>query len=268
MSEGGQVSRIYSYLFEEVETERIMATPEMILLFNKLRSGNKLFKSYFKKIFLINLSCFLVLVGMVFGIKKKGILKLSKTLLLLMVTNSSGTFILAILRLTVLIHIAERIKSDLPIVSLRNKLRSLFVSRIMTVISNLSTFLKIANILNIILSTHISLSPKAPLPLRMNCAVSWLYMSHFYFFIHYLKRMSEGELNPDQLREIITEHKKVLYSDIKGIESRECLICFCYFNPTDTIIQLNCDEKHLFHEICLRGWFQVKNKCPICKKLS
>ena len=38
------------------------------------------------------------------------------------------------------------------------------------------------------------------------------------------------------------------------------------FTERDEIIPLPCDEKHYFHEPCIKDWLKQNNNCPLCKK--
>jgi hypothetical protein len=46
----------------------------------------------------------------------------------------------------------------------------------------------------------------------------------------------------------------------------ECAICMVDFTETDDIIPLPCDEKHYFHQDCIKQWLEQNNNCPLCKK--
>lgn len=45
-----------------------------------------------------------------------------------------------------------------------------------------------------------------------------------------------------------------------------CSICLLDFDSQDSVTQLNCNAKHIFHEACLRRALEVKLSCPICRK--
>eukprot|EP00347_Sterkiella_histriomuscorum_P023508 403334381 len=44
-----------------------------------------------------------------------------------------------------------------------------------------------------------------------------------------------------------------------------CAICLVQFEDEDVIEELNCNHRHIFHPQCLRGWFEKKKQCPLCK---
>ena len=45
-----------------------------------------------------------------------------------------------------------------------------------------------------------------------------------------------------------------------------CPICMVDFAESDEITPLPCDEKHYFHNECIKLWLEKNNKCPLCKK--
>ena len=47
------------------------------------------------------------------------------------------------------------------------------------------------------------------------------------------------------------------------IKNDICVICFCQLN--DTVIQTTCN--HQYHLQCITQWHQIKNVCPLCKKV-
>ena len=44
-----------------------------------------------------------------------------------------------------------------------------------------------------------------------------------------------------------------------------CAICMMDFSTSDSVIILRCNDKHMFHELCIKGWLNVKNTCPNCR---
>jgi hypothetical protein len=46
----------------------------------------------------------------------------------------------------------------------------------------------------------------------------------------------------------------------------ECAICLMSINPGESIYQLPCSDKHIFHKGCLEKWASVKKTCPTCRK--
>lgn len=54
-------------------------------------------------------------------------------------------------------------------------------------------------------------------------------------------------------------------------ETKSCIICFENFNQADDVINLNCHERHIFHEKCIEQWMKSDTtsntlQCPVCRK--
>jgi hypothetical protein len=47
------------------------------------------------------------------------------------------------------------------------------------------------------------------------------------------------------------------------IKNDICVICFCQLN--EVVIQTNCN--HQYHLHCIEQWYQIKNTCPLCKRV-
>lgn len=45
----------------------------------------------------------------------------------------------------------------------------------------------------------------------------------------------------------------------------ECCVCLEEFKAAETVITLPCNNKHVFHENCIKGWLESNNSCPLCK---
>lgn len=44
-----------------------------------------------------------------------------------------------------------------------------------------------------------------------------------------------------------------------------CAICLELFDENSKVIQLNCDEGHIFHAACLEKWVVKRQQCPLCR---
>jgi len=44
-----------------------------------------------------------------------------------------------------------------------------------------------------------------------------------------------------------------------------CSICACDYQEAESIIVLSCDERHFFHEECIKRWLRINANCPICR---
>jgi len=59
-------------------------------------------------------------------------------------------------------------------------------------------------------------------------------------------------------------------SDLGGqVQSRSrplCSICLDRFVSGDDVWILPCDERHIFHDSCIKSWLRKNNSCPLCQK--
>ncbi|EAS01923.2 zinc finger (C3HC4 RING finger) protein (macronuclear) [Tetrahymena thermophila SB210] len=46
---------------------------------------------------------------------------------------------------------------------------------------------------------------------------------------------------------------------------KECSICLNDYQNDETIVILNCDSKHIFHQQCIETWVKQKDECPLCR---
>lgn len=69
------------------------------------------------------------------------------------------------------------------------------------------------------------------------------------------------------------------YSTFMLSEARDCPICFEQFNDKSEVVQLNCNDNHIFHYECMEkylisldrreaqtGESRVGRPCPLCRK--
>jgi len=45
-----------------------------------------------------------------------------------------------------------------------------------------------------------------------------------------------------------------------------CSICLDRFNSGDNVWILPCDERHIFHDNCIKSWLRKNNSCPLCQR--
>lgn len=46
---------------------------------------------------------------------------------------------------------------------------------------------------------------------------------------------------------------------------QHCAICSRVFPLSSPVVTLACNEKHTFHENCIKRWLRVQSCCPICR---
>jgi hypothetical protein len=61
---------------------------------------------------------------------------------------------------------------------------------------------------------------------------------------------------------MIFKLKKKAYKEGQGFD-KECTICFEEFKSKEEVLQTPC--KHIFHQKCIKPWFEKVSKCPNCR---
>lgn len=63
------------------------------------------------------------------------------------------------------------------------------------------------------------------------------------------------------------DYQKMSEFQNSNYQSNTCNICLDEYEPKDQLMVLTCDDKHYYHQDCIRKWLtENSNKCPICKK--
>jgi Ring finger domain len=88
--------------------------------------------------------------------------------------------------------------------------------------------------------------------------LKFLLILFIVFFVIYvivyrrLKRRSERSMS----LLVINSLSRVKFSALlnQGEPDEECVICFNEYKDEDIVSRLDCNQKHMFHEECLRSW--------------
>ena len=51
----------------------------------------------------------------------------------------------------------------------------------------------------------------------------------------------------------------------ESIVGDQCMICMEEIELGRNMMRLNCDGQHFFCQVCIRGWFEDHDTCPICR---
>ena len=70
--------------------------------------------------------------------------------------------------------------------------------------------------------------------------------------------MSRG-LSPARIKQF--QHFKA----DESLVGEKCSICMEDFKAGRRLIRLDCEGRHVFHQVCIEGWFAGKTTCPNCR---
>ena len=70
--------------------------------------------------------------------------------------------------------------------------------------------------------------------------------------------MSRG-LSPARIKQF--QHFKA----DESLVGEKCSICLANFKAGRRLIRLDCEGRHVFHQVCIEGWFAGKTTCPNCR---
>ena len=113
----------------------------------------------------------------------------------------------------------------------------------------------------------------------IRCLSWWIFIVVFVLFallygcMHVLSsRMSVNKnlaKKIPELKKILTKkaHKPTEEDLKKNPDNNECVICFDDFmEDGKEIVELDCNNKHVFHLECLEKWIEKNNNCPMCRE--
>ena len=91
------------------------------------------------------------------------------------------------------------------------------------------------------------------------CCKNYISNNEFIF----LERLSHSYSSSSKNTEIILESVRLNEVENLSPDKKRCCICMEYFKKNDKIINLPC--VHMFHNNCIRPWYNENYSCPICK---
>ena len=86
-----------------------------------------------------------------------------------------------------------------------------------------------------------------------------------YMMFQEFKEDYQQRQRSKRLQEKLKGMKYEVYVSAWGKLEDICAICNEEFNDEELVIMLPCDNKHVFHESCIKTWIKQKTICPICR---
>ena len=83
-------------------------------------------------------------------------------------------------------------------------------------------------------------------------------------------RQTEGSPSRGLSATTIKRLKRLTFSSAAQAASpdslTQCSVCLEHYEEGDKLLVLPCDDRHNFHEACIRPWLQRTNTCPLCQR--
>jgi len=97
-----------------------------------------------------------------------------------------------------------------------------------------------------------------------------LVLSLLYFVQVAAPRQTEGSPSRGLSATTIKRLKRLTFSSAAQAASpdslTQCSVCLEHYEEGDKLLVLPCDDRHNFHEACIRPWLQRTNTCPLCQR--
>lgn len=80
-----------------------------------------------------------------------------------------------------------------------------------------------------------------------------------------LKKQRKDKINNMKIKDMLLKAASFKLSPQDILAKEECPICFAEFEPDQNILQLPCNDKHVFHADWIGEWVGRNNTCPLWK---
>lgn len=72
---------------------------------------------------------------------------------------------------------------------------------------------------------------------------------------------------PLPVPEILNSLNRTKYLGHHDSMGLTCAICWSDFKDNEVVTPLSCDNRHLYHTVCIEAWIKKgNNSCPLCRK--
>ena len=127
----------------------------------------------------------------------------------------------------------------------------------------LSDLMARASVLERVIHRHGPMLPLEELEIMLlQIQLMQLEQTQLHLALELSMQETEATPPPEPPKRVVMKHYLVSQAECR--EGRECAICLSNFEYHEQgVISLKCG--HLFHESCVRQWFQEHHTCPICR---
>lgn len=259
------VRRINNFLFEEVETEHILLSPEINSLFAKIRQLTPMYRRQM----LVGFACNLIYSTTIlffFRIYRTtyDLYKFFSHYVLLSISLFLNS-VAFLCKIFIVNYYVKHINVNDRIQRLITTTRRLVFSRIYVWSVKIGHLLFLVNFVELIFSFTFMMMFESTQITILNLLLSLGFIVRTFLNIKDMSKVYNAELTDSIVFEMIGDLKSVSVANEKILRYKECFICFTEFVQGDLVKELSCFGKHTFHELCLFGWFKHKSICPLCK---
>jgi hypothetical protein len=259
------IRRINNFMLEEVETERMLLSPEIYFMFNKIREMTPIYRKHMIIGFISNFVYTTMIAIFLYVYRNSYDLHRFSSHLFLLVVSMVLNFVAFVCKLFIVRYYIWHVNPNDRHRRLLETTRRLVFSRVYIWSRRVGQFLFGVNFIEIVFSlmfifmhemTHITL---------LNLTLSVIFLTRMYLNIKDLNKVYAGEMSDGSVREMVMDLKSITISTDSLSRYMECMICFHDFVIGELVKEVNCVGKHIFHESCLFAWFKQKSICPLCK---
>ena len=252
-------------MLHEVESERMLLSPEIYFLFNKIHEMTPIYRKHMVIGFVSNFLYTTLIATFLYVFKEDYDLHRFFSHFLLLIVSMVLNFIACFLKLFIVHYYLRHINPNDRHRRLLESTRRLVFSRAYIWSRRIGQLLFGINFIEIVFSLMFIFMHEMTKITLLNLTLSIIFLTRMYLNIKDLNKVYAGETTDNNVREIVTDLKSVVISPQTIARYMECMICFRDFVLGELVKEVNCVGKHIFHESCLFSWFKQKSICPLCK---
>lgn len=252
-------------MLQEVETERMLLSPEIYFLFNKIREMTPIYRKHMIIGFISNFLYTTMIATFLYLFRNDYDLHRFFSHFLLLIVSMTLNFIAFFLKTFIVHYYVHHINPNDRHRHLLESTRRLVFSRVYIWSRRIGQFLFGINFIEIVFSLMFIFMHEMTKITLLNLSLSIIFLTRMYLNIKDLNKVYASEMTDGSVREMVTDLKSVTISSETLARYMECMICFRDFVLGELVKEVNCVGKHIFHESCLFSWFKQKSICPLCK---
>jgi hypothetical protein len=259
------VRRINNYMFEEVETDRMLLFPEINSLFAKIRQLTPMYRRQMLVGFACNFFYSTVILSF-FRVYRTtyDLYKFFSHYVLLFISFALNS-VAFLCKIFIVNYYVNHINVNDRVQRLIATTRRLILSRIYVWSVKIGHLLFLVSSIELIFSFAFMMMFESTQITILNLLLSLGFIVRTFINFKDMTKVYNTELADSLVSEMIRDLKSLTISSGTVLRYDDCFICFKEFESGEDVRELSCLGRHVFHESCLRGWFKHKSICPLCK---